>query len=73
MDEKFVEYDRKADVLYIWYQHPADVDDVIAEHREDGIIIKKNCSTDRVIGVTILHLSQRSTDTTAIEIPETTV
>lgn len=50
-------YDKKADVLYLNFKKPARADD--SELTDDDIIIRYE--KGEVIGITILHASQRKT------------
>ncbi|HEX8340355.1 MAG TPA: DUF2283 domain-containing protein [Tepidisphaeraceae bacterium] len=48
-------YDREADVLYVNFEKPAIADD--SELTDDDVIIRRR--GDEVIGLTVLHASQR--------------
>ena len=48
-------YDREADVLYVNFVKPAIADD--SELTDDDVIIRRR--GDEVIGLTVLHASQR--------------
>ena len=52
-------YDAAADVLYITFRKPAHATD--SELTDDDIIIRYD--GDQVIGITVLHASERSPDT----------
>jgi len=53
--QMWVDYDRKADVLYINLRRPPVVAD--GEMTEDGIIIRRQA--DEIVGITVLDASQR--------------
>jgi uncharacterized protein YuzE len=51
----WVDYDRKADVLYISFQRPQKATD--SEMLEDGVILRYR--RDKMVGLTILDASKR--------------
>lgn len=73
MEPERIEYDETGDILYLWAEDPGEVDDIISEETGEEILIEKDGDTCDIIGITIMHLSKRSTDTTGIELPEATV
>lgn len=53
-----VSYDNEADVLYVSKGHPKDA---ISEMMEDGVLVRKDPESKKVIGITILDfISQYS-------------
>jgi uncharacterized protein YuzE len=50
-------YDEEADVLYLNFKKPSHADD--SELTDDDIIIRYE--NDEIIGITVLHASQRKT------------
>lgn len=59
MEPRWVDYDEKGDILYLWSRRPEDVDSIISEETGEDILIEKDGDTGEVIGVTIMHLSKR--------------
>lgn len=59
MEERIVEYDKKADILYLWYEDPSSVEEIITERTDDDVLIDRNAETGEVIGFSVMHLSQR--------------
>ncbi|MBU0733333.1 MAG: DUF2283 domain-containing protein [Proteobacteria bacterium] len=54
-DKFSVDYDRKADVLYIGFERPQEATD--SEMLEDGVILRYR--KDKMVGLTILDASKR--------------
>ena len=54
--ELYARYDEEADVLYLQFQHPANI--YISEIQDNGIIIEYD-NADNVVGLTILEASTR--------------
>jgi uncharacterized protein YuzE len=52
----WIDYDEEADVLYLSFEKPQSASD--SEINEDDVIIRKK--DGQVIGLTILHASQRN-------------
>lgn len=59
MDEKAVslDYDRKADVLYLSIGEPQPA---VSEEIEDGVLLRTVPETGEVVGMTVLNFTQRS-------------
>ncbi len=55
-DQMWIDYDREADVLYISFRKPQRAQETI--ELDDDILIRKD--GDQIVGITILHASQRN-------------
>lgn len=64
-----IKYDKKGNVLYIWYKDPANIENIIAEQTENEILIQKDKDTNEVIGYTILHFTKRDNIDEGIDLP----
>lgn len=52
MEENMI-YDSKGDVLYLWFQDPEEVEEIVTEDKGD-LLIKKNDSNGNIIGAAVI-------------------
>lgn len=49
-------YDEKADVLYVWWAKPKEV---ICVEPDEGIVLRLDANTDKLVGYTIIGFRRR--------------
>ncbi|MDY6788562.1 MAG: DUF2283 domain-containing protein [Candidatus Nanohaloarchaea archaeon] len=69
MDEiEKLQYDKKADVLYLYFKDPEKIESMISEEVKEGVLLDREEKTDKIVGCTITNFRQWQEENEGFEV-----